>query len=274
MDIEARQLALQYLDRSKRAETQSAALLKEARKVNMAASQRPSDALLSRRAVLARDAYNARMNAEVGRTMAAYALLAEREGTKAVSAQEAMRRVKDAKQKDVLVEEAKGGQIRRNIMLQAAAAAEKALQYAPGLPKNIVGNRTESAGAAQATVGASGIFRPKKYTTVQGSFFPEDIRAAASSFKGMDLGCMSCEWNTQLGDAIEQDAARVQTAAKDMALVTAAQEPGAAALVQQADGLIAQLRQRYMQEMPTGEHPWVHMAIAAVATFTLIKVLK
>jgi len=276
MDVEARQLALQYLDRAKKADSAGAALLKEARKVNMAVASNPSDALLARRATLARDAYNARMNAEAGRTMAAYALLAQREGDRAISAQQAMARVQTAQQREVLVEEVKGGQMRRNIMLQAASAAGQALQKAPGLPASVVGKVKKSTGAEQVTVGRADMFRSEKYNELTGSFFPEDIRAAASSLKGLGgFGCLSCGWEQQLSDAIETDATAVRNEAHALAAKTASQEPGAAALAQQAEGLLAQLQQRHALEMSaTGGMPWLHIVGSAVATILLLKVLK
>lgn len=276
MDIEARQLALQYLDRAKRADTIGKQALEAARKLNMEVALKPTDAKLARRAVLARDAYNARMSAEAGRTAAAYALIAEKEGTRAITAQQAMAKVEQAK-RGVLAEEVKGGQLRRNIMLQAAQAAEKALKSAPGLPATIVGKQTKSVGAGQVTANAeSGVYRPERYGAAMNAFFPEDVRAAASSFRGLSglAEPTGASWFKCLGDAIEKDAAVVLESAKKQAEEFASQEPGAAGLAQQANGLIAQLRRQYMAEMPTGQHPWLHMAGSALAVFIILKVLK
>lgn len=274
MDVEARQLALQYLDRSRKAQTASKNLLVAARKANMAAGLNPTNANTARRAVLARDAYNARMNAEAGVTMAAYALLAEREGTRAITAQQALQRTQDARQRSVLVETAKGAQLRRNIMLQASQAAAKALDTAPGLPASIVGNVKEAASATQVTPGAKSTYRPDRFKAIANSFFPDDIRAAASSLKGLD--CASCDaaWEQKALAAIETDAAAVRSAAQERASKVASQEPGAAALAQEAEGLIAQLRQQYDREMAsTGTHPWLHIAGASLATLFFIKVV-
>lgn len=266
MDVEARQLALQYLKRAEQADTQATALLEAARKANKAVALNPTNAEQARRATLAREAYNARMNAEVGRVMAAFALLAEREGTRAQTARQVLSKVQDAQRQEVLVESAKGGELRRNIMLQAAQAAEKALQSAPGLPAFVVDNKM-SAGADQMTVGASGFFRPSKVQEVQGSFFPADVRAAAGSLRGLG-------WTDSFLTSIENDAKAVADEAKRLADEVAAQEPGSAGLSQEAGGLIARLRIQYNREMPTGQHPWLHMAGAVAATLLILKVLK
>lgn len=266
-DIEARQLALQYIDRAAKAETASKVLLKQAQQANMDFARNQSDAAAARRAVLAQQAYTHRMSAELGRTMAAYALLAEKEGARALTAREALSRVQDSRQREVLIEEVKGGELRRNIMLQAASAATKALSVAPGLAV------PPGAGASQSTPGNTGVFRAQYVEKLKGQFYPSDIRVASSALAGLS----GDEWMSSLLESIERDAKAVSQKANELASEASAQEPGAAGLSQQADGVINQLKRRAM-----AEHNWsrppsmplLHMAVAGVGVLLLTRLFR
>lgn len=269
LDVEARQLGLWHLENARRGESESAKLLSAAVEANMEFARTQSDAAKARRALLARRAYETRINAELGRTMAAYALLAEREGTKALSAREAMQRAEAAKRREVLVEEAKGGQMRRNIMLQAAKAAARALDAAPGLPASVVGAVPS---ANQATVGLTETFRPPKYIERAGAFFPLDVRAAAGTLQGLAQGD---EWVQQLTSSISNDAAEVVKRAHEYAAEVASQEPGAAALAEEAKSLTDTLKARYAAEAKgTAGFPWLHVVGGSAILYILWKVLR
>jgi hypothetical protein len=278
--IPASQMTMSALKAAESADTRSTNLLKAAQQANLEMLKSPSDAARARRSILAQQAYNSRMNAQVSRVRAAFSLMADEEGTKAVTARQALQQVQNAQKRNVLAVAVQGGELRRNIMLQAAAATDKALAVAPGLPASIGGqiqdlHKTPS--ASQTTVGAS-TFRPKRYETVASEFFPADIRDAASSLRGIDGGTVGfiANFDQTLNNAIEQDAQKVLDAAKHEASLIAQQEPGAAQLAQRAEGLVASLQRRYELEMqnPTGDHPWLHMAGAALAGFFLYKVLR
>jgi hypothetical protein len=276
--IPASQMTLTALKAAENADTRAASLLKAARQANIDMMKAPSDAARARRSVLAQQAYDSRMNAQVSRVRAAFSLMADEEGTKAVTARQALQQVQNAQKREVLAVAVKGGELRRNIMLQAAAATDKALAVAPGLPASIGGRIQDlhkSPSASQATVGTS-TFRPKRYETVASEFFPEDIRNAASSLRGLGgLGYIS-NFDETLTNVIEQDAQKVLDAAKSNASAIAQQEPGAAQLAQRAEGLVASLQRRYELEMqnPTGDHPWLHIAGGVLAGVLLYKVLR
>ena len=279
--IAASQMTLTALKAADRADTRSNLLRKAAERANLEMLKNPSDAVRARRSVLAQQAYDARMNAQVSRVRAAFSLLADEEGTRAVTARQALQQVQNAQKRDVLTLAVKGGELRRNIMLQAATATDKALAVAPGLPASIGGriqNLNKVPSASQTTVGQS-TFRPKRYNSIASEFFPEDIRNAASALGG--LGSMPSSGFIQgfaetLETVIETDAKKVLEQAKSDASAVAQQEPGTAQLAQRAEGLVASIGRRYELEMqnPTGGHPWVHMAGAALAGFFLYKVLR
>lgn len=267
-DIEARALALRYLDAARRGESESRRLLAEAQKANLEFALRPSDGSKARRAVLARHAYETRLNAELGRTMAAYALLAGREGTRALTAREAMKRVKDAKTREVLVEQAKGGEMRRSIMLQAMEAAAKAFDVAKGLPESVVGTPP---GAAQTTIGLTEAFRPKSYLRHAAAFFPLDVRVASGLGDASSAGA---EWVGDLTQRLEEDSARIVRRAHELAAQVASQEPGAAALQKEAERLATRLKARYTAEARgRGGFPWLHVVGIVGGLYVLKKLL-
>lgn len=271
MDLEARQLAKQHLERAQRGETESYGLLQAAQKANVEFAQNQSSTTHARRAVLARRAYETRITAELGRVMGAYALMAEREGTKAITAKQAMAKVRTAQQREVLVEQVKGAELRRGIMLQAMKAAEKAFDAAPGLPESVVGSGL-MAGPAQATVGLTENFRPPSYISRAGAFFPTDVRAAAGSLKGVSLGD---DWMQQVQTAIETDSAAVVKRAHELAAEVAGQEPGAAAVAQEAQNISTVLKARYATEAAgAGGFPWLHVVGGGAVLYILWKVLR
>lgn len=269
MDTEARQLALQYLNRAERGQTESLRLLDAAQQANMDFAQNQSDAAKARRAALARRAYQSRVSAELGRVMAAYALLAEREGSRALSARQAMARVQDAQKREVLVEEAKGGELRRGIMLQAMQAAAKAFDAAPGLPEKLV---AAMPGPEQSTVGMTEMFRPPAYIKRAGAFFPMDVRAAAGTLAGL---AEPEAWTGDVEKSLTEDAANVVKRAHELAAEVAAQEPGAAALAEEAKSLGTQLKARGAAEAAgTAGFPWLHVVGGGAVLYILWKVLK
>ena len=279
MDVEARQLALTQLQRAKQGDSQSRQLLKQAQQANAEFIKNPSNAAEARRAVLARRAYDSRVSAEVGRVRAAFALMAADEGTQAISARQAEQRATDSRQKAVFIEKAKGASLRRGIMLQAQDAAEKAFEAAPGLPHTEA--EMKASAPQQATVGLTENFRPPSYLKNVGTFFPSDVRAAASSFKGLS-NAPNANWSesSPLGwlgaveQSIEEAAAAVQARGVELAKEVAAQEPGAANLADKATGIIAQLKQRHEAEMTPAGMPWLHIIGGGLAALLIMKVLK
>lgn len=269
LDVEARQLAKQFLDRAQRGETESYGLLKAAQKANVDFATNQSSAAAARRAQLARRAYETRVNAELSRTMAAYALLAEREGTRALTARETLKRVQDAKRKETLVEEAKGGSMRRSIMMQAMQATAKALDAAPGLPESVVGMMP---GPSQATVGLTDEFRAPEYISRAGAFFPLDVRAAAGSLKGLAQGT---DWDSTLLDRISEDTAAVVKRAHELAAEVMKQEPGTSGMTDEAKSLTDTLKLRHDAEARgVAGFPWLHVVGGGAALYLLWKVLR
>jgi len=268
MDIEARQLALTQLNRAKQGDSKARESLKLAREANAEFAANRSSAALGRRSVLAQEAYKARQNAEVGRVRAAYALLAAREGAAALTAQQTIAQVTNAQQREVLVTQSKNAQLRRNIMLQASHAAEKAFDAAPPLPGTIGG--AERSGG-QVTVGLTENYRPPSYVKHAGSFFPLDVRAAAGALRG--LGEAPSSWCEGTEAAIDAGAQAVADRANELATAVTQQEPGAANMSVQAQGLVAQLRSQHGRESVNGI-PWLHIAIGLAVGGVLMHYAK
>lgn len=179
MDTEARQLALRNFEAAKRAETDAARLFNDAKR---ATEKTPG----SRAAVLAQQAYKNRLNAEVGRHRAAFALLAANLGEQAEGARKLAATVKNAEKQRVLIAEAQHAERRRNLMMQAADAVTKSLENLPGMSAN-----QTPPSAQQTTVGISTSFRSPEFLSRFTHFFPGDVRAAAGSiqnngFAGLD----------------------------------------------------------------------------------------
>lgn len=277
MDVAARQLVLTQLKRAETGDTQSRELLKMAQDANMTFMSTGGSALEGRRAVLARRAYDTRVNSVVGRVRAAYALLAENEGNTAISARQAAARVTLASQKEVFIVRAKNAELRRNIMLQAQQAAEKAFDAAPGLPESI-GGKAGFVSSAQVTLGITESYRPPSYISRTNDFFPADIRAAAGSLKGFDLPGASrggtdspLGWLGAVEASIEADAQKVEARAHELAKQVTAQEAGTSNLSVQAESLVTQLRDRQANESQNGI-PYLHIAAGIVLGVVIKKV--
>lgn len=267
-DIEARQLVLQQLNRVKQADTQARALLEQARAASFSLAKNPSSAVQGRTTMLAQKAYTSRVNAEIGRVRAAYALLAEREGNAAATAQQTLKSVKDSRQRAVLIQTSRAASLRRNIMLQAGAAAEKAFSFAPPLPGAVA-----PVSAQQTTTGLTSNYRPPSYVARAGDFFPADVRAAAGSLRGLaDVGSLG--WLGQAEAVINDGAQKVLNAAHDAAKAVTAQEAGASDLSVQAEGLVNQLRAQQELEAPGGRLPWLHIIGGGILAVVLYKVVS
>lgn len=275
-DVEAHQLVLNQLNRAKGADTESRKLLEAARKANLQYATDRSSATAGRAVLLAQKAYEARVSSVIGTTRATYALLAAREGDATLTANETMKQVTDARQRDVLVLAAKASSLRRNILLQAGEQAEKAFNVAPPLPRMKV-----NAAAHQATVGMSEMYRPPSYVSRMSAFFPADVIAAAGSLRGNDAPLTARSNDLPLGNfaaveaAIEDGAQKVQAQATVLAKQVTAQEAGASDLSVQAENLFAQLQARHTVESagPAGI-PWLHIAGAGLLGFLIHKALS
>ncbi len=277
-DVTSSNLSLSLLNAAKDGETKAAEFLKMARKANLDHATSPNDFTAGRRAVLARKAYDAKVNAGVARTRAAFALLAKDEGDKALAARAGMARATTVPAHGVFVEQVKRAEFRRSIMLQASEAAATAFDAAPGLPASI-GGPSGSASAGQITVGHNDQYRPPSYVERAGGFFPSDIRAAASSLRGLPgmntnsphdapLG-----WIAGLEAACDEAAVRVESAGLQKAAAITSQEASTADLQVQAEGIIQQLSARHTAEMVNGV-PYLHIAGGLIIGALLYKFLR
>lgn len=182
-DPGAKQALLSALRQANDGATTSGALLKAAADANIKFARTQSNVDLARRAVLAKAAYRARTSAEVARYRATYAMLAEQAGTEATTAAELANTAQDANQKRVFVEKSRAANARRNVLMDAAAATEKALKAIPPLPEAIEQGAPESADAspviqvAQSSLG----WRPPEYVKRASAFFPAPVRRAAGA---------------------------------------------------------------------------------------------
>jgi len=232
MAIEARQLSLRYLNAAKRAETESARLLVEAQKET---KRSPG----SRAAVLAQQAYENRLNAEVSRYMAAFSLVAADLGAEAVSARRVAQSIQNATQQRVLIEKAQHAERRSNLMQLAADSMTKAVKDLPGLKYG------KPPSGQQVTVGMTQSFRPAAFTDRFAHFFPSDIRAAAGSFEGVDVQAASFGASDDVvleaRHAIARDLPTVRANCRALAdrVPGTSGDPGAAVRIQQAIGLAA-----------------------------------
>ncbi len=144
-----------------------------------------SNIAAGRAAVLAREAYDARTSAEVGKYRSAYALLAEDESTKAEAAKSAAARMTRAKEYKPLIEKVRYHEKRRDLMLAAAKATDKALKRIPPLPADVTKNAATLPSNHELLASPTLGWRPQSFSTLTGNFFPDDVRAAASSLKGL-----------------------------------------------------------------------------------------
>jgi hypothetical protein len=254
-DMEARQLAIRAYNRMVSGTTQAGRLLSQAWEENARLMKDPSSPARARRAQLAQQAYDARVSAEVGKMMAAYALMAEREGNEAQTAREAAASVREASQQKVLIENSKNAHLRRNIMVQAAMAAERAFAVAPALPPSLVGR---SAVNQDVAVNHTTAWRPASWVRRMNNFFPSDIQAAAGAAgainglgdEALAAGDNDLEpnrwWSTALG-CMDEGAAKVRNEAVAQAEKVASQLPSTAGLAQQAQAMASELNSAQVQ---------------------------
>jgi hypothetical protein len=269
LDEEAGRLAAEMLSRVRRGEVESARLLLAAQKAHTDYARNQSNAAKARRAVLAAHAYQTRINTELGRVLAAYALLAKSEGDRAAKARAAQATAKTAQQREALEETAKAATVRRSLMLQAMAAAEKAFDAAPGLPESVVG---EMPGPAQVTVGVTEMFRPPSYVKRAGAFFPLDIRRAAGALQGLG----DSAWLDELYGRIKRDVASVRQRAYEYASEITSQDPAAAGLAQRVPAVVETLKTLPQPSAKKKEEdfPWPHVLVGGAVLYILWKVLQ
>lgn len=243
-DTEASSLALRAIDTMEKGATISGAYLAKAWEANVAAAKDPSSTAKMRRASLAQQAYDARISSEKGRMMAAYAIMATREGGKAISAQQAMAQARDARQKDVLVQQAKFASLRRNVMLQAAETAAKSFK-APALPPLL---NQSAKGNEQVTLNLQSEWRPPGYVQRTNLFFPDDVRVAAAvsgaaqgSLSGLSSLGAENWWDSFTQYQTEGVLAGLREADREVEKVVS-QEPGSAAVAADAKLLMESLK--------------------------------
>lgn len=203
LDVPARQAALVAVDNMMRAATRSGALLSLAREANVAAAMDSNSPAAQNRAALAREAYQERTNAEVAKYQAAYALMAEMHGEQGVSAADAIRMAQSAEAQRPFIAAAKYHGKVRDLMLQASAAAERALKMVPPLPYDVapmarVGPEANVAQGKPAELMAQPTYgwRPKKYSELMGDFFPMNYRLAAGALSGMHGTSVGSQFGT------------------------------------------------------------------------------
>lgn len=270
-DLPATQLALKALDAMNRGASTSGRYLDEAWKANIAAGEQPTDVMKMRRAALARDAYEARVTSEKGRMVAAYALLAAREGTKAITAQQAAQQAQDASQRQVLVDTAKFATLRRNVMLEAAQAAEKSFKVpalAPALQQASSTNQ-------EMSLNRSSLYRPPAWVNRSNTFFPDDVRVAAGAAGA--LGSLGALPATPWWDAFVQHQAQGVMAgfaeAERAVAPIVAQEPGSAAVAEEAKTLMQTLQPGQVATAQTASSslidrlPWWALPVGAAALY-------
>ena len=273
-DTEASQLALKQLRAMDAGASASGAALAKAWAANVEAGKNPSNANLMRRAALAQDAYDHRVSSEKSRMGAAYSLMAAREGGKAISAQQAMSQATTAAQREVLVQQAKFATLRRNVMLQAAESAQKNFKV-PALPPLM---RASSTGNQEVTLNLKDAWRPPGWVERTNLFFPEDVRVAAGaagSLAGMrnDLGRLDAGnwWDSFVQHQSQGVLSGFAEAERAVATITS-QEPGSAAVAEDAKRVMAQLQPAQVKQVQMTSSPfragwWMFPVAAAVAYY-------
>lgn len=189
LDAPARQAALIAVNNMMSAATRSGSLLAAARQASMAEASGDPSVAKGRAALIAQDAYQSAISAEVAKYRAAYAIMAEEHGNHYVTFARAASQARTAQHKQPLIQKAKFHGKARDIMMQASAATEGALKNVPPLPMHITGqlrtNQQVAKGGgeeylAQPTFG----WRPQVYKDLTGNFFPKDIKNAAGALNG------------------------------------------------------------------------------------------
>lgn len=238
MNVNARQLSIEALDAAKRGATESRVLREQALAANRAFIAKPNSVNAGRRAMLAAKAFDTRMNAEVARVRAAYALLAASEQDKLASAQQVLAQVKKAEDKQVLVRNSKFSSMRVNAMVQAMNATDEALRTKPQLPAHM---SMRPPSAQQVNIGMSQTFRSSAELERMSQFFPSDIRAAAASLSGVSDVVDGNQWLDAFDRALREGAESVSGAARLAARRAANVDPSSAALSQQAEAIASSL---------------------------------
>jgi len=203
LDVPARQAALVAVDDMMKAATRAGSLLSQARAANVAAAGNPNSPAAQNRAALARAAYEQRTTAEVAKFRAAYALLAEMHGQEGVSNTQMISMAESSMAQRPFIAAVKYHGRVRDLMLQASAAAEKALRSIPPLPLDVapmarVGPESNVAQGKPAELMAQPSYgwRPKKYTELMGNFFPMNYKLAAGSLSGVHGTSLGTQFGT------------------------------------------------------------------------------
>jgi hypothetical protein len=275
MDTNARQLALDNLKAANQSKTESVALLNAAQAAAKTAVLNQDSAMAGRAQMLASSAYKARMNSEVGRFRAAFALLAAKQGDQVQSTQAVADKAESAARQKPLIESVQHATRRRNLLLQAGEQSAKLLDNLPGLPPWLVGMR--SVGADQVTMNrVVGVgMRTQDYVERTSMFFPRDIRVAAAvsaggQIRGLDdLGDLDgASWFGAVCKCMEHDVAQLQGLMSAEADKLLGQDPAAAAIGQQAIALHNRLH-----AMGSGEGGSLHGLGAADDTSSTTKLI-
>lgn len=188
-DVPARQAALIALDNMKGAATRAGVLLTSARKAMMEEMSGNPSVKKGTAAVIAQQAYDSAMSAEVARYRAAFAILAEEQGNEYTKYSTAAAQTVAAQQKQPLVQKANFHGKQRDLLMQAADATGEALRTLPPLPFNITGqlrtNQTVAQGGGEEMFAQPSFgWRPKVFTDLTGNFFPADVKRAAGGLQG------------------------------------------------------------------------------------------
>lgn len=273
-DTEAANFALNALRMMERGASTSGALLSRAWSANIQAGKDPSDVMKMRRAALAQDAYEARVSSEKGRLMAAYALMAVREGNKAVTAQQAAQAAQTAQERKTFVEQAKFASLRRNVMLQAAQTAEKAFKV-PALPPLLKQSATTN---NQVTLNLNNEWRPPALVQRANLFFPDDVRVAAGvagseTFHGLGDLDSGNWWDSFVQYQSKGVLAGFAEADREVSKVVS-QEPGSAQVGEQAKALAEQLKNQQLTTAKSTQGsalPWWLIPVGAAVAYYLWK---
>ncbi len=265
-DTQASQLALRALKRMDEGATVSGAYLAKAWEANVAAGKDQTDAMKMRRAALAQDAYDHRVSSEKGRMMAAYALMASREGDKAITAQQAAAKANSASEKKILVETAKFATLRRNVMLQAMETAEKNFK-APALPPLL---RASAKGNEQVTLNMKDQWRPPSWVGRTNLFFPEDVRVAAGASGALSgLGNLDPNnwWDSYLQYQTQGVLSGFAEAARAVEPIVS-QEPGSASVAAEIPALMQDLQLQQTKSVNSAARTWLPWWLLPVALAT------
>lgn len=227
-------------------------LYTQAVEANRIATMDMSDAARARRSLLAKRAYEARVNLEASRFTAAFALLAQVEAERAATAEQRARAlprdVANRLARETYLEEANGAKLRQNSMLQAVAAAARSLQAAPPLGSALVG---KSESNQQMSIDPTNGWRPPAYVERMGIFFPSDIRKAAGTLKGLEDHLCGEQWVGAYTEHMEDGARRVALEAERLAN-EAASDVGSKTLADRASRMAAE----FATEDDTGNGPY------------------